>query len=61
VCTIARNLDKKVQIVFALSMKRVAMHPESQLFVAVIEEMDESGVGMLVPLAIANVLDDFVN
>jgi hypothetical protein len=46
----------------ALSMKRVAWCPESQLYVVtLIGEVDEGGVGMPISPTLANVLDEVCN
>ena len=56
VCRTARKLDGKVSLVSALGIKRAAMSPKLQLFVAVIME-----VQMPSPLTLHNALNEFVD
>jgi hypothetical protein len=57
--TTTRNSDGRVWIVSTLSMKRETKCPESQLFVVVIGEVDEGGVGTPILPTLADVLDEF--
>ena len=56
-----RKLDGNMWIVSTLNIKRAARHLESQLFVAIIGEVDEGGVGTPLLPSISNMLDEFAD
>jgi hypothetical protein len=59
--TTTRKSGGKVQLVFALSRKRVARHNGPHIYVEIVGEVQEDGVGTPVPPELTEFLGDFTN